>query len=177
MAKSVLSTVFIIFISIIIAICLIMTVWLIPFTLGDDRMGKNDIFDYVMQNQEIIETGITDFLQQHPDVRGYEISGNLSLPPSNGIQEITLSDKIVSFYCGGYGMGPATGYTGFYYLLPGGEISIDTSTNTANMSIFGYGNAKFVPKENGWRYQETGGDNMVYIENIVGNFYYYLEEY
>ena len=58
-------------------------------------MGKNDIFDYVMQNQEIIETGITDFLQQHPDVRGYEISGNLSLPPSNGIQEITLSDKIV----------------------------------------------------------------------------------
>lgn len=74
-------------------------------------------------------------------------------------------------------MGPATGYTGFYYLLPGGEISIDTSTNTANMSIFGYGNTIFVPEENGWRYQETGGDNMVYIENIVGNFYYYLEEY
>lgn len=41
----------------------------------------------------------------------------------------------------------------------------------------GSGNSKFTPDGNGWRWKEAGGDNSVYIEHIIGDFYYYLEEY
>ncbi|MCI9627253.1 MAG: hypothetical protein HFI90_10810 [Clostridia bacterium] len=140
-------------------------------------MPKNDIFDYVTQNQQALEAGIVDFMQHYPNVRDGDFKDKLQIPPSKGIKKITFSDNTIHFDCGGSGMGSATKYTGFYYLLPDKNVNISISQGVANMSALGYDNIKFMPEGNGWRYQETDGDNTVYIENIAGNFYYYFEEY
>lgn len=140
-------------------------------------MPKTDIFDYVTQNQKALETGVANFMQRYPDGCDGELKDHLRIPLSKGIKKITFSDNKIHFDCGGYGMGSETGYTGFYYLLPDKGDSIHISQGVANMSVLGYGDTRFTPEGNGWRYQETNGDNTVYIENIAGNFYYYFEEY
>lgn len=166
-------------ISVLSAIITVITIGFIIniFLPNNTCMPKNDIFDYVIQNQAALEAGIADFMQRYPTGCDGELKNGLQVPPSNVVKEITFSGNKIHFDCGGYGMGSETGYTGFYYLLPDKGDSIPISQGVANMSALGYGNIRFTSEGNGWRYRETNGDNTVYIENIVGNFYYYFEEY
>ncbi|MGN1319406.1 MAG: hypothetical protein ACI4VF_10365 [Lachnospirales bacterium] len=151
------------------------------FGIKDECMSKSEIIEYVTENQEKIETAAYEFINDNPNVNGH-ITGMIDIPACDKIVGINLYNGRFNFECGGYGMGSETGYAGFYYLSSGEKIEIDKETNTADMTLLGYfisryEDMKFYPENDGWRWKEENGDNTVYIENIVGNFYYYLEEY
>ena len=83
------------------------------------------------------------------------------------IKNISISDKYVEFSCSGYGMGPATGYAGFYYSYSEEGADLDLSPPKNELAKDG----------NGWSYKELNGDNTYYEENIVDKFYYYTAEF
>lgn len=115
------------------------------------------------------------------------------IPKCNGIKNIhfrknsdyyRINDERMEFYCGGYGMGSETGSEGFLYSLSATIAEKDEQTGEIDLSFLGYYNIgaddrmmKFFPDGDGWRWNEVDGDNTVYIEHIVGDFYYYFEEY
>lgn len=160
--------------------------------MSDDRMSKKNIIKYVTENQEKIEAVVDEFINENPGFDG-DITEKINIPPCKAIKQIYLhqkrafypvNDERVEFACGGYGMGSETGYAGFYYSLSETKIETNDETNTADMSPLGYyttgtgsGYNNFSPEGEGWLWNEINGDNTVYIENITGNFYYYLEEY
>ena len=146
--------------------------------INDDRMSKKEITEYVAKNHEIIERAVSDLINRDP-AEG-DIAELIKIPECNGIKSIYFygKDERIQFYCGGYGLGSATGYEGFYYSLSGTGIKEDNAAIKADMSFLGYdAKYKFMQDGDGWRWKEADGDNAVYIEHIVGDFYYYLEEY
>lgn len=182
MIKKSLKYIFFCIIFIVVVIGLIKLLSAIAFIkagLSDDRMSKKKIYDYIIQNQEVLENNINSFIMENPN-KLKDIGYYLSIPKCDGIKHISTTKNMsyketaIRFDCGGYGLGSATGYAGFYYLLSDEELG-------ENMSALGYGgyhnSCKFVPDGDGWLYKQPDGDNTVYIENIVGKFYYYLEEY
>lgn len=184
----------------IISVIIIKNLTLIEFLMlatQDNRMSKEKITKYVTQNQETIETAISDFINKNPDTDG-NITELIGIPECKGIKGVyfyprkefyPIDATRIQFECGGYGMGSETGYAGFYYSLSEPKVELNNLENEADMSFLGYysmsyasiggngGNNKFKPYDKGWRWREAGGDNTVYIEHIVGDFYYYLEEY
>lgn len=180
---------------VIIAVVIIKSIPIIGFLIlatKDDCMGKEEIIKYVTQNHEKIEAAVSDFINENPYADG-DIAELIDIPKCDGIKTIyfhkkedffPINDERIQFECGGYGLGSATGYAGFYYSLSGTTIETNVKTGAANMSFLGYytrgaggNNYKFIPNGEGWRWKEVDGDNTVYIEHIVGDFYYYLEEY
>jgi len=147
----------------------------------DNRADKEEIFRYVTENQKAIEVSVLDFMSApHEDIKN-EIK-ELSIPFFGGIKSISLSEEkfgkqVITFYCGGYGIGSATGYTGFKYTLFDDAVIQNKTAGYADLSSLGYSGCKFIPRGNGWHWKEGDGDNTVYIENITGNFYYYREDY
>ena len=116
---------------------------------GDDRAEKEDILEFVIENE-------SDLLQAIED-------GDFSSFESHDIiKEIDPSETLVDFYCGGAGLGSATSYVGFYYTPDGNMTAIWCAPPTVDdLSPSGKG------------YQSTSGDNIYYTELICGNFYYY----
>lgn len=54
-----------------------------------------------------------------------------------------------------------TNYSGFFYTRDGGLIGFQGT------------NAEFERHGDGWFWKEVGGDNWMYVEHIVGNWYWY----
>lgn len=175
MNKKIIVCILIISVIAVIIITFIPSIGFFIVVTKDDRMSKKDIVKYVTENQKAIETAVTDFINENTYQNG-DITEIIDIPKCKEILNITIENNIVNFDCGGYGMGSATGYTGFYYVLSGKKFMTDNS-DTTDLSTLGYRNIKFITDGAGWLWKETDGDNSVYIENIVGDFYYYLEEY
>ena len=69
------------------------------------------------------------------------------------------TNNYVEFSCGGAGR---EYYTGILYSDNGDPIGLEY-----NLSM------TLTKEEKGWIWEEEGGDNHYYCENIIGNWYYY----
>lgn len=118
---------------------------------GDDSADKDDVFEFVCENEEELIKAIED--------------GNFSDFENKGfIKDIDEDETAVDFSCGGGGVGPGTYYVGFYYTQDN-DMTAVWCAPTSDDSL--------LPYENGFRWQEPNGDNWYYTEHICGNFYYY----
>ena len=118
---------------------------------GDDRADKDDVFDFVCENEaellKAIETG---------DFSAFE--------NQKFITDIDSDVTVVDFSCGGAGIGSGTAYVGFYYTSENDMTAVWCAPSSAGA---------LTPSGNGYEWQEPNGDNRYYTEHICGNFYYY----
>jgi len=125
--------------------------FLILSAVNDDRADKDDIIEFVCQNEEALLQAIK--------------RGKLSEFENTGvIGEIDASLAVVDFSCGGAGMGSGTSYVGFYYTPYHDMAAVWCSPPSADLLI---------PCGNGFEWREPNGDNRYYTEQICGKFYYY----
>jgi hypothetical protein len=61
---------------------------------------------------------------------------------------------MVDFWCGGYGLGSSTSYSGFYY----SPDDIPLGFQGTAMDLVKY--------DSGWKYKELDSDNQYYTEKI-----------
>ena len=118
---------------------------------GDDSADKDEVFDFVSENEEellkAIETG---------DFSAFENQGF--------IKDIDPDETVVDFSCGGAGVGSGTSYVGFYYTASNDMAAVWCAPSSAS---------SLVTSGDGYKWQEQDGDNRYYTEHICGNFYYY----
>ena len=118
----------------------------------DDREAKEDILNYVKENEELLLSCIE--------------SGDYSaIKLSDIIRNVKPGAEIIEFDCGGAGFGPATAYCGFYYSSDDDLRAIWCAPDFPEDELTQSGD--------GWFWQEPGGDNCYYTELICGHFYYY----
>ena len=122
---------------------------------GDDSADKDEVFDFVRENEEELLKAI-----EAGDFSAFENQGF--------IKDIDPDETVVDFYCGGAGVGPNTSYVGFFY-TPDNDM---TAVWCAPLSASG-----LIPSGNGFEWQEANGDNRYYTEHICGNFYYYAASF
>ena len=126
-------------------------VFLFLIAMGDDRADEEDIFAFVIENEEAllqaIETG---------DFSAFENQGI--------IREIDVTENVVEFSCGGAGVGSGTAYVGFYYTADNNMSALWCAPASADA---------LTPSGDGYAWQEPNGDNQYYTDHICGNFYYY----
>ncbi len=87
----------------------------------------------------------------------------ISRPP--GVQDVTFWDyegTAVEFSMGGSGMGSSTTYWGLQY-VPSGE----------RLGFQGLRLEGWISDGDGWRWEESGGDNRCYIQELDEYWYYY----
>lgn len=121
----------------------------------DDRASKEDIFQFVTENETQLLQAIKD-----GDFSDYEEQGF--------IQNIDDNGNHVDFYCGGAGFASETDYVGFYY----------SSTNDmAAVWCAPYSAQSLSPSGDGYFWKEAEGDNRYYVEMICDHFYYYEASY
>ena len=118
---------------------------------GDDRANKDEVFDFVRDNEEELLKAI-----EAGDFSAYENKGF--------IKEIDADETVVDFSCGGAGVGSGTSYVGFYYTSENDMAAVWCAPSSASA---------LTPSGNGFECQEPNGDNRYYTEHICGNFYYY----
>ena len=125
--------------------------FLLLVAIGDDSADKDEVFDFVSENEEellkAIETG---------DYSAFENQGF--------IKDIDADEKVVDFSCGGAGVGSGTSYVGFYYTPDNDMTAVWCAPSSAS---------SLTPSGSGFAWQEPNGDNRYYTEHICGNFYYY----
>ena len=183
MAKKIISTLFVIFISVISIIGIVVIVkffifWSV-FESSDDTMKKEDVYSYIINNHTEIETAVSEYVNTHPEAINCGIGNSLGLDLPKGIKDVYVGRDTVRFNCGGYDTGPDALYTGVYYIYT--DKAPEFNGDTADFSLFdfyisGQNGEKFEKNGDGWLWKQEKGDNQVYIESIVGNFYYYTEE-
>ena len=122
-------------------------------TTDDDRAAKEDIFAFVSDNEDALRKAIAD--NDYTAFAEHEI-----------IKDVYANERVVDFYCGGYGLGAESAYVGFCY-IPDNNI-----TAVPGMPANG---ALIKPSGAGFFYEE--GDNRFYAERICENFYYYEASY
>ena len=146
-------------IAIVLTLCLVISLpgllagatFLILVAASDDRADKNDVFEFVRENEEELIKAIE--------------AGEFSAFENQGfIKNIDPEEWVVEFSCGGVGFGSGTSYVGFYYTPNGDMTAVWCAPVSAN---------SLVPSGDGFRWQEPDGDNRYYTEHICGNFYYY----
>ncbi len=118
---------------------------------GDDSADKDEVFEFVSENEENLLKAIED-----GDFSAFENQGF--------IKDIDAGKTVVDFSCGGAGVGSGTAYVGFYYTPENDMAAVWCAPSTASL---------LSPSGNGFAWQEPNGDNRYYTENICGNFYYY----
>lgn len=118
---------------------------------GDDRADKDEIFEFVREQEEELLEAVED-----GDFSSFENQGF--------IKDIDAEQAAVDFSCGGAGAGSGTSYVGFYYTADRDMAAVWCAPPSAG-SLTGSGD--------GYEWQEPGGDNRYYTEHICGNFYYY----
>ena len=118
---------------------------------GDDRADKDEVFDFVSENEEELLKAI-----EAGDYSAFENQGV--------IKDIDTYETVVDFYCGGAGVGSGTSYVGFYYTLENDMAAVWCAPSFASA---------LTPSGNGFEWQEPNGDDRYYTEHICGNFYYY----
>ncbi len=122
---------------------------------GDDRADKDEVFDFVSENEEELLKAI-----EGGDYSAFENQGF--------IKDIDVDETVVDFSCGGAGIGSATSYVGFYYTPENDMAAVWCAPSSAS---------SLTPSGNGFEWQEPNGDNRYYTEHICGNFYYYEASY
>ena len=118
---------------------------------NDDSSNKDDVFEFVCENEEELLNAIED-----RDFADFENKGV--------IKEIDADEEIVDFSCGGAGIGSGTSYVGFYY-TPNDDMTVIWCAPSQPSLLILSGN--------GFEWKEPNGDNRYYTEHICGNFYYY----
>ena len=118
---------------------------------GDDSADKDEVFDFVSENEEDLLKAI-----EAGDYSAFENQGF--------IKDIDPDETVVDFSCGGAGVGSGTSYVGFYYTSENDMAAVWCAPSSAS---------SLIPSGNGFEWQEANGDNWYYTENICGNFYYY----
>ena len=118
---------------------------------GDDRAGKNDIFEFVCEEEDALLKAV-----ENGDFSAFENKGF--------IKGIDADPDVVDFSCGGAGVGSGTSYVGFYYTADNDMTAIWCAPSSVT---------SLTPSGNGFEWQEPHGDNRYYTEHICGNFYYY----
>lgn len=126
-------------------------IFLFLIATGDDSADKNEVFEFVRENEEELLEAI-----ESRDFSAYE---NIGI-----IKEIGADETYVDFYCGGAGIVSATFYVGFYYTSENDMMAVWCAPTTAS---------SLTPSGNGFEWQEPNGDNRYYTEHICNNFYYY----
>lgn len=122
---------------------------------NDDRADKDEIIEFVIENEEKLITAI-----ENNDFSDFENKGF--------IKDISVNDDVIDFSCGGAGFGSATSYVGFYY-TPNNDISDFLYAPPSTDELISVGN--------GFEWNEENGDNRFYTESICDNFYYYELSY
>ena len=82
----------------------------------------------------------------------------------NGVQEVLVRDNYVDIECGGSGFGSSTHYYGIFF---------SEDDDLCAVNVAGPLN-ELVKDGNGYRYEQSDGDNEYYVEPL-GNHYYYYE--
>ena len=118
---------------------------------GDDRADKDEVFDFVSENEEELLKAI-----EAGDYSAFENQGF--------IKDIDADETVVDFSCGGAGVGSGTSYVGFYYTSENDMAAVWCAPTFAG---------SLIPCGNGFEWQEPNGDDRYYTEHICGNFYYY----
>ena len=118
---------------------------------GADSADKDEVFDFVRENEEELLKAI-----EAGDYSAFENQGF--------IKDIDTDETVVDFSCGGAGVGSGTSYVGFYYTLENDMAAVWCAPSSASA---------LTPFGNGFEWQEPNGDNRYYTEHICGNFYYY----
>ena len=126
-------------------------VFLLLVATGDDSADKDEVFEFVCENEEALLKAIED-----EDFTAFENKGF--------IKDIDKDDSVVDFSCGGAGVGSGTSYVGFYY-TPDNDMTAVWCAPSSLDSLF--------PCGNGFEWWEDHGDNHYYTEHICGSFYYY----
>ena len=114
---------------------------------------QRTITNYVKANQEQLEEFVLTIIGSEVSEVDYSYN-ELQVsywPESETIEFITHTSGIVA----------ASTYEGFYYSVN------DTPQGFQGTKV------NFIPKDNGLFWQEPTGDNQAYIENIVGNWYWF----
>ena len=120
---------------------------------GDDSADKDEVFDFVSENEEELLKAIE--------------AGDYSTFENQGfIKRIYTDETVVDFSCGGAGVGPNTSYVGFFYTLDNDMTAVWCAPASS-----------LTPSGNGFEWQEANGDNRYYTEHICGNFYYYAASF
>lgn len=118
---------------------------------GDDSADKDEVFDFVSENEEELLKAI-----ETKDFSAFENQGF--------IKGIDPDETVVDFSCGGAGVGSGTSYVGFYYTSENDMAAVWCAPSSVSA---------LTPSGNGYEWQEPNGDNRYYTEYICGNFYYY----
>ena len=118
---------------------------------GDDSADKDEVFDFVSENEEELLKAI-----EAGDYSAFENQGF--------IKDIDPDETVVDFSCGGAGVGSGTSYVGFYYTSENDMAAVWCAPSSAS---------SLIPSGNGFEWQEANGDNRYFTEHICGNFYYY----
>ena len=118
---------------------------------GDDSADKDEVFDFVSENEEELLKAI-----EAGDYSAFENQGF--------IKDVDADESIVDFSCGGAGVGSGTSSVGFYYSSVNDVTAVWCAPSSASA---------LTPSGNGFEWQEPNGDNRYYTEHICGNFYYY----
>lgn len=87
------------------------------------------------------------------------------IPRPFGVRDVTLWDyggTAVDFSMGSSGIGSSTTYWGIQY-VPSGE----------RMGFQGSRLEGWISDRDGWRWEESGGDNRCYIQELDERWYYY----
>ena len=126
-------------------------VFLFLVATSDDSADKNDVFEFVSDNEEELLKAI-----ENGDFSAFENKGF--------IKDIDPDEVVVDFSCGGAGVGSGTSYVGFYYTTDNDMTAVWCAPSSAS---------SLTPSGNGFKWQEPNGDNRYYTEHICGNFYYY----
>lgn len=126
-------------------------VFLFFVVTGDDRADKDEVFEFVCENEEALLQAIE--------------KGEFSSFANQGfIGEIDADEDVVDFACGGFGVGSGTSYVGFFY-TPHDDM--------AGAWCAPFSAAALIPDGDGFAWHEADGDNQYYVEHICGHFYYY----
>ena len=121
--------------------------------LIDNTLPKSDIYKLVNENYTMILEDIRE--NDFSDTKNFE-----------GIQQIKAEEKIVDFYCGVVGIGPAGTCVGFYY------SEDDQPKEVCAGDI--YENSDLEPYEDGFCIINSAGHIRYHTEKIRDNFYYYV---
>ena len=126
-------------------------IFLFLVATSDDSADKDEVFDFVSENEEDLLKAI-----ENEDFSAYENTGF--------IKKIDADETVVVFSCGGAGVGSGTSYVGFYYTSENDMAAVWCAPSSASA---------LTPSGDGFEWQESNGDNRYYTEHICGNFYYY----
>ena len=144
------------------ALCLSLTGCSVDRTLGnmyflwlmsrsDDHMTYSGIERLILENRDALEEDI-------PAGRAAEWEGRL------GIESVSEDENgCIDFSCGGWGIVPEGGYTGFYF-----------SPDDQPFDIMHFTDGLLTPYEGGWFWEaDEGSDNTFRTRRVTEGFFWY----